>query len=315
MNLKDYRIERLSEQNLFNLVRLYKGCFNLNVSLDFLRKKYNTRLFGASYVGYLAFPMTSDYPAAYYGVFPILCKKNDECILAAQSGDTMTHPSHQGKGLFVHLANATYDLAKNEGIKFVFGFPNKNSYPGFVKKLNWKHYGDINNYVIKTGALPFDKLAKKLPIVNWIFDKYVDFRLRKIRVSQVVSNSIEFQNNSLGYIVHDNNFFAYKTYYKNYCVDLNGAKCVLRIDGRLWLGDIDYCSKELFYKTIDSLVLLGKKLGCSSVQFSLFNGLTYDEYLKKKYVVFSTNPVGAITFQPTIKPEEFVFQALDFDTY
>ncbi len=315
MSLKDYRIERLSKQNLFNLVGLYKDCFNLKVGLDFLGKKYNTQAFGASYVGYLAFPVNSNAPAAYYGVFPMLCKKKGELFLVAQSGDTMTHPAHQGKGLFVHLANATYELAKNEGIKFVFGFPNKNSYPGFIKKLNWQHYGDINNYVIKTGTLPFDKLAKKIPIVKWIFDKYVDLKLRKIGVSQAISNSIEFQSGSLGYVMHNSIFFDYKTYYKNYRINLNGTKCVVRTDGRLWVGDIDNCSKDQFFRAIESLLILAKKLGCSSLQLSLFNGLTYDGYLKEKYPVFNTSPVGAITFNPSIKPEEFVFQALDFDTY
>ncbi|MDG6225381.1 MAG: GNAT family N-acetyltransferase [Candidatus Thermoplasmatota archaeon] len=58
-------------------------------------------------------------------------------IDACHSQDTMTHPGYRRQGIFEVLANKTYDKAREEGIGFVFGFPNQNSYPGFVKKLDW----------------------------------------------------------------------------------------------------------------------------------------------------------------------------------
>ena len=95
-------------------------------------------------------------------------------VLAAQSIDTMTHPRSQGKGVFTKLANACYGIAKERGIQLLYGFPNPSSYPGFVRKLGWKHIGDVTHWVrpirpsLYTDASRFKRLsgsiaAKVLP--------------------------------------------------------------------------------------------------------------------------------------------------------
>ena len=166
--MSEYRFERLSDANLTDLLFLYKHAFKEKETISFLKKKYDTSCFGLKNIGFIAYS-SSNETAAYYGVFPVKAQINGKEILVAQSGDTMTHPKHRGKGLFITLAKMTYELAKESGVEFIFGFPNDNSYPGFVKKLNWIHYSNINTYKIKTGALPFEKIAKKwtMPIQNW----------------------------------------------------------------------------------------------------------------------------------------------------
>jgi len=297
------------------LIRLYEECFNLKVNLDFLKKKYNTSLFGAEFIGFFAIDIKTSQPAGYYGVFPIYCKIKGQKVLAAQSGDTMTSPNHQGKGLFTTLAKMTYELAQKEGIDFVFGFPNKNSYPGFIKKLAWKHYGDVNNYVIKTGALPFDKVAKKNSLFRSIYNKYVDFKLNRIKSKNIFSNSIEFQNPESGFVIHDQAFFNYKTYFNFYTIKINHVNCVIKIDGSMWVGDIDFCSKEEFNNTIKGLISLAKGMGCANIQFSVFHDTFYDIILKEKYEIKNKMPVGFISFNENVSPEKFAYQAIDFDTY
>ncbi len=313
--MDNYRFDRLSKNNLPLLVKLYKDCFHLKVNNSYLDKKYNTQAFGASFIGFLAIDKKTQETAGYYGVFPILCRKEGKNMLAAQSGDTMTHPKHQAKGLFTKLAILTYELAKSEGVRFVFGFPNKNSYPGFIKKLNWVHYGDINNYNLKTGSLPFDKLAKKISLFGNLYKKFIDMKLNKFLTEELIPNSIEFQNRNFGFVVHDHKFYDYKTYFKIYRVKIIGINCVLKIDGRLWLGDMEYCNREKYFEVIGALQLLAKSLGCSSIHISVYNGLYFDALLKEKYKMETSNPVGALNLFSDVDSNKFAYQAIDFDTY
>jgi GNAT superfamily N-acetyltransferase len=309
-----YRFERLNETNLHHLIRLYNDCFGLKISLSFLQKKYNTTAFGSLFIGFIAFENETNELAGYYGVFPISCSLNGKKIKAAQSGDTMTHPKHQGKGLFTQLAKATYELAASEGMCFVYGFPNKNSYRGLVK-LNWNFYNEVNCYTLKTGVLPFDKLAKKINAFSVLYQAYVKNCLSPLLVDTYFENSIPQQNPGTGYVVHDPAFFAYKTYYTFYRIKINNTNCVIKIDGKMWIGDIAYSTKADYLKTVAALLQLAKKLGCATVQFSLFNGTFYDKIMQEHYPVTSKLHAGFFDLNKGVAAENFAYQALDFDTY
>jgi hypothetical protein len=142
---EEYMFERLTDQNLHDLQILIKDLYGREEPIENLIRKYDTSTWGVQYIGYIAYSKNREV-AAYYGVFPVMLEIHGENILAAQSGDTMTHRHHQRKGLFIQLAYMTYELAKEVGIQFIFGFPNDNSFPGFQKKLNWKFSERMNNY-------------------------------------------------------------------------------------------------------------------------------------------------------------------------
>lgn len=118
--MSDYRIERINEDRLKDLLQLYKASFGKTYSIRYLQNKFNTQYTGISFVGYLAYDQENQ-AAAYYGVFPCYINYKGRQVLSAQSGDTMTHPAHQGKGLFTKLARLTYDLAKELKVQFIFG--------------------------------------------------------------------------------------------------------------------------------------------------------------------------------------------------
>lgn len=313
MQMNNYRFEKLSHDNLKDLKYLYEHSFNESTSLEFLNQKYGTQVFGLSYIGYLAY--FSNEPAAYYGVFPVKAQYENKEFLAAQSGDTMTHPDHRGKGLFITLAKMTYELAKQNGVEFIFGFPNQNSYPGFVKKLNWVHYSNINNYKIKTNALPFEKVAKKSNAFNRIYSSVFLNKLETPNNHNIFPNSLNSQLNSHGNVLHDKNYFDYKNYYRSYVIELNGIKCWIKVDGRLWVGDIEFCDKTKFFEIVGQLISLSKKIFCSTVLFSVFENSLYDVWLKEKYQIHSQNAVGCLNLNGHFDPEKFAYQASDFDTF
>ena len=110
-------------------------------SPEFIRWQYQDNPYGAV-IGCYASPETSatgtDIPslfAAQYVVIPspLAVPGTDEPIRAALSVNTVTHPEHQGKKLFVRLAERCFERAASDGVRCVFGFPNQSSLPGFKK--------------------------------------------------------------------------------------------------------------------------------------------------------------------------------------
>jgi GNAT superfamily N-acetyltransferase len=308
-----YSFERINENNLKHLITLYKNAFNIDVSINFLEKKYNTKCFGADYIGFLAITK-NDIPAAYYGVFPLVSEIGGSKVVCAQSGDTMTHHDHRGKGLFVDLAKRTYELAKNNGIKFIFGFPNQNSYPGFVKKLNWVHNDDLNLYSIKVLTLPLVKIVKKLPFLNSVYS--LIFNL----ITLFYKKNLHGFNNSLsvfGYdsLLHDENFFNYKSYFKSFFFKIKNKNVWLKIDGRLWIGDIEFSSQEEFNAVIKSLKRLAFFIGATEIHFHTHPNTSYDNYMSKLGSVKSKNPIGYLDLDSGLNISEVKFQSGDFDTF
>ena len=103
--------------------------------------------------------------AAVYATLPTLMRIDGRVELAAQSVDTMTDGAFRGRGLFVRLANATYDRAQAEGFRLVYGFPNQHSAHGFFDRLGWCRLGHAP-LLIRPLRTRF--LARKLgPLAKW----------------------------------------------------------------------------------------------------------------------------------------------------
>ncbi len=275
-----YRIERLTDEKLGDMQYLYKNAFHTGVSIEFLKKKYETGAFGLKYTGFIAYD-TRGNPAAYYGIFPLHIKYKGEVILAAQSGDTMTHSSHRGKGLFLKLASMAYSFAKESGVKFVYGFPNHhNSYYGLMK-LKWTHDGYINRYKIGVVTFPLAKIAQKVKFLSGIYTKYTDFILRKYKSSDKgFENPIPDENII---VLRDENYFKYKEYFKKHILKLEGRNVYVKVDGSLLIGDIEKCTEEVFFSIIKKLRKLAFKLGAVNVVFQQSPGTEYDRYLSSRY--------------------------------
>ena len=89
---------------------------------------------------------------ASYTMWPVTMNIGGAPVKGAQSMDTMTDPDYRRRGLFKKVALACYELMAADGYEVVYGFPNQNSYHGFVRSLNWDHTGNISAW--KRLALP-----------------------------------------------------------------------------------------------------------------------------------------------------------------
>ena len=87
--------------------------------------------------------VTDENIVGQYVLWPTYLQLGKEKTLGAQSMDTFVHNKYQGLGLFINLAEECMSAAAQRGIEALYGFPNKNSYPGFIRRLNWDHVGDV----------------------------------------------------------------------------------------------------------------------------------------------------------------------------
>lgn len=79
----------------------------------------------------------NDRVLGHYAIIPTRLSVDGQPFTAYRSMSTMVHPDARGRGLFTILAQRVYDMVTSSAAPLVYGFPNKNSAPGFVKYLGW----------------------------------------------------------------------------------------------------------------------------------------------------------------------------------
>jgi hypothetical protein len=315
MSISEYRFEKAGEQSIAHLQYIYSDAYGKEELAERLQRKLDTSVFGQSYVGFIAYSSENE-PAAFYGVFPCMAVYNNEKYLVAQSGHTMTHSKHTGKGLFTTLARMTYDYCRENGIHLVFGFPNQNSYPGFTKKLDWIHFDDMHAYLIRVKCIPWLRLKNFFKLSATMHQKWGNFILSQY------NRGIAFHSSCIGddiiAVDHSNDFFSYKTYAKNYLIQIAGVNVWLKFSEQfLLIGDIGKCSDEEFTKVIRNLKALSFFLGLPHIRMHCSSGV----WLEKQFIntnakkMEASYPVGGINLTKIIPLEKMKFTTADNDTF
>ena len=139
--IKGLRIRKLLTDDIENFVKFFKSEGVINQNSEEFKWQYNYHSTEVKDI-YIAEPIEKTdrekyFFAAVYCISPrkFLIDKNEYgCSLSLQ---TLTGVPYRSRGLFVHLAKTCYNEAKKEGVKFVYGSPNDNSMPSFIKHLDW----------------------------------------------------------------------------------------------------------------------------------------------------------------------------------
>lgn len=310
----DYYFEKLNKHNLKDLLPIYANVFSKDVPLEFFQKKNNPSFTGLFCIGYIAYSIKKE-PVAFYGVYPCFIDYNGTKYLVAQSGDTMTHSKHTGKGLFTILATKTYQYCKANGVHLVFGFPNQNSYPGFVQKLGWTHFDDLHSSQIRVKCIPWIRIKKTFHLSQKIHDIWCDLILSLLPKGSSFENSSKDENTAV--VDHSKDFFAYKTYAKNYVLNIDGINVWLKCDDLfLLIGDLEKCDEIRFLKVISKLKKIALILGLPHIRYSGSSD-TWGIRMFQKYGHKMENiyPIGGINFTNIIPLKDIKFTMADNDTF
>ncbi len=309
--VKPYTVERLNNANLCDVEKLHTAVYGRIPETGYFYKKYNTSFTGLIYVGYVAYN-AERMPIGYYGVLPCFIKLEGRRILAAQSADTMTHPEHRLKGLFVDLANRTFQLCSELGIELLFGFPNQNSLPGFINKLGWTTTGSMSVFIIRqpvTLQMIINRFLKKL------WSSYTNRQLNKSNLVQNGFTSSIFED-GFGGIDRDETYLNYKTHNKTYTIKLGQSTLWLKLTPyALVLGDI-LLKPEDFDAVIRQLKKLAGKVGLKEIHFHASDGTSIHQLFAGYLTATPSFPVifkelGA----SKIETELLKFTSADIDTF
>lgn len=133
-------------QGLEQLVTLFSEAFgNDEINAALLDWQYNCNPAGRC-VAFNAW--SGDVLAAHYATIPVVAKIEGRTARGLLSINTATHPDHQKRGLFVRLAEATYEAGRQAGYEFVYGVANHNSVHGFVRKLGFQSVGLLETRIV-----------------------------------------------------------------------------------------------------------------------------------------------------------------------
>jgi acyl dehydratase len=117
----------------------------------------------------------------HYAVIPIKFIYNQKNVDAVLSMTTMVDTAYRKYSIFIEQADAVYEKATELGFKFVCGFPNKKSAPGFKKRLGWTLEEDL--YVASFSYDELQQIEKKIYSDSIIFNtqdkKNIEWRLSK----------------------------------------------------------------------------------------------------------------------------------------
>jgi GNAT superfamily N-acetyltransferase len=128
---------------LAQYVGLFATCFpgNSKLTVEYLQWLYANNPHGRA-IGYDAF--SEGRLVAHYVTVPVMFAVPDGSDLkGCWSLNTATHPEFQGKGLFVQLAEKTYEDAAIEGCSFIVGVANQYSSHGFIRRLGFSNLGHL----------------------------------------------------------------------------------------------------------------------------------------------------------------------------
>lgn len=154
---------REAEPGDLDLIRdLYRAVRGQNRPETYDRWRYLASPFGPA-PGTLA--VADGRAVGFYTLWPTPLRIGSAAVAGAQSMDTMTHPDFRGQGVFVALARACFELAHERGIRLLYGFPNGESFPGFVRRLEWTHAGDIPHWIRPIRPSRFPRLPAPLGLL------------------------------------------------------------------------------------------------------------------------------------------------------
>jgi len=139
----------------------------------------------------------------------------------ALSVDTMIDAKYRGGGHLVKMANFVHQGLINDGIPFIFGFPNEHFYPAQRRLLKYKDIGELDYYAL---PLNIGSFVRKLKPFNGLSRNFCRLATRLCRIPKNLKTKYEIEK------VIDRQFERHRYDYSYSKIDLtDGAECIYRI--------------------------------------------------------------------------------------
>ena len=312
----EYFFEKLDENKIDDLLFLFKEVFNSFPSKDEIADKHKNCHGQEKFIGYIAYDRLRKKPAAFYGVFPSYAIVKGQKILIAQSGDTMTHPSHQKKGLFFQLAKKTYEFCLQNEIKMIFGFPNSVSHPLFINKLGFSETKQLVNSTLFENKLEVCRFSQKNKTMAKIHDFHVKCILLFFSRGKYFQNSNAIFEDEKAYMLHDSIYHKWKSSTNKFFLKIHGVNVWISCaQNQIAIGDIELINELDLEKVLRKLKILTFLLGYRFLSI----GGSEDSYLIKllegKYEQLPSYTPIFLDLSDSLPHSSFLFLNSDVDVF
>lgn len=311
MNAGQFRFERLTDDNLVSVQRLFLEVFHKKISLGTLRRKYDTSYTGLKHLTYLAFD--KDRPIAFYGALPQVFSSADETFIGVHTCDSITHPEYQRQGLHGILARRAYTLMQEHGVRFVYAFHSDATLRACAP-LGWRTHHRMQVHRISSGIPPVATLFRRMPLLSRLHDQLSLKVLQShVRSRDPFENSC-VRSKAMG-VRYSPEFFAYKSFTPNAIVDLGECRAWVRSGPGVWVGDLQFNDPQTLSFCISGLKRLARRLGCGHLLFQTSPGTALNTELNSMYQGADSWIVGWLPFDDNDLPGPWQTNFGDLDTF
>ncbi len=119
----------------YQILALYKEFNDREMTLEHWKWKFVESPFGR---GIIKLMFDGDKLIGHRGAIPMAVSVQGRVTLSAIIVNTLTHPDYRRLGISTYLADAIYEEARKQGVKFIYNFPNPDSYPLYSKLGGWE---------------------------------------------------------------------------------------------------------------------------------------------------------------------------------
>lgn len=170
------RTHQLSKAEQEQMRDLFLRVFNKKMTKDKFERKYFYTPKGYSYHSLMLHEKTivgaSSAVPGRYNFF------GEEHIFSL-SVDTMIDPRYRGGGHLIKMINLVHQGLINDGIPFIFGFPNEHFYAVQKRLLKYEDIGELDYYVL---PLNIGSVARKFKQLNLISRSFCKLAVRLCRI-------------------------------------------------------------------------------------------------------------------------------------
>lgn len=161
---------------------LFRSVFDREMSLSHWTWRYAHGPAGAATI-----VLAWDGPSlvGHYALVPVLLQAQGRRIRSGHAVDIMTHPDYRSMGVFPRLGRTAHELARKDGIEFVWGFPNRDSHRGFIEVLGWWDLAQISPFSARCADIESQPIRDSVRIAECVDARYDELWARVARPDRV----------------------------------------------------------------------------------------------------------------------------------
>jgi hypothetical protein len=170
------RTNELTESEQQQMRDLFEAVFNKKMTKDVFERKFFCTPQGYSYHGLM---LHEENIVGASSAVPGRYKFFGQEHIFSLSVDTMIDPKYRGGGHFLKMINLVHQGLINDGIPFIFGFPNEHFYAVQKRLLKYEDIGELDYYVL---PLNIGSIIRKLKPLNFMSRGFCKLAARYCRI-------------------------------------------------------------------------------------------------------------------------------------